>query len=126
MRAVRVEDLPVFHRAKTFLKAVFEVTASFRHDYWLADQLNDSSESIVSNISEGFRQPTDRAFARYLGIAAASAEEARTHLLAAEMRGQVQQGASLELRRETRELADMLAGFIRYLHRCERKNRYQQ
>ena len=126
MHATCVEDLFVYQRAKAFLKVIFELTRAFRSDFWLADQLNESAESIMSNVAEGFRQPTDRAFARYLGISSGSAEESRTHLLAAELRGHVGRSRCAELVTEAREIADMLGGLIKYLHRCDRKDRYRR
>jgi four helix bundle protein len=126
MHATCVEDLQVFQRAKTFVAAVFALTRGFRSDFWLGDQLNESAESMMSNISEGFRQTTDRAFARYLAIAAGSAEEARTHLLAAELKGLAVRPRSSELRAEASEIANMLGGLIRYLRRSDRKDRFVQ
>lgn len=126
MRATCVDDLPVYQRAKAFFKAIIELTPTFRSHLWLADQLNESAESTLGNIAEGFRQPTDRAFARFLTISSSSAEESRTHLLAAEMLRLVGGRRSLELRREAKEIADMLEGFIRYLYRCDRKDRLRR
>jgi len=85
--------------------------------------LNDSAESILSNIGEGFRQPTDRAFARYPGISSGSAEECRVHLLAAEQRGHLEGRRCALMRSEATEIANMLDGLISYLRRCDRKNR---
>jgi four helix bundle protein len=124
MHATCVEDLQVFQRAKLFVAAVFALTGGFRADFWLGDQLNESAESIMSNISEGFRQATDRAFARYLTIAAGSAEEVRSHLAAAELRGQISEARSVELRCEAREIVNMLGGLVRYLRRSDRKDRH--
>ena len=104
MHATCVEDLQVFQRAQAFCVAVFALTGSFRSDYWLADQLNASAESIMSNISEGFKQATDRAFARYLSIAAGSAEEARSHLTAAELKGRIAADQSRALRKDALRL----------------------
>ena len=123
MHATCVEDLQVFQRARAFVVAVFAVTHSLRSDYWLGDQLNASAESIMSNISEGFRQTTDRGFARYLSIAAGSAEETRSHLAAAEMKGLLAEARSRELRAEALEIANMLGGLVRYLRRSDRKDR---
>jgi four helix bundle protein len=123
MHATCVEDLQVFQRAKAFAVAVFAVTSGFRSDYWLGDQLNASAESIMSNVSEGFRQATDRGFARYLSIAAGSAEESRSHLTAAKLKGHLSQVRSAELRREALEIATMLGALIRYLRRSDRKDR---
>lgn len=123
MHATCLEDLQVFQRAKEFHAAVFAVTRGFRSDPWLADQLNESAESTMSNIGEGFRQLTDRGFARYLAIAAGSAEESRVHLMAAELRGHIAPARAAELIDEARQIANMLGGFIAYLHRSDRKSR---
>ncbi len=88
------------------------------------DQLNDSAESVASNIAEGFRQSTDRSFARYLGIAAGSLEECRMHLLAAHTRGHVTRLRCDELRREATEIGRMLAALIAYLVRSNRRDRF--
>ncbi len=77
----------------------------------------------MSNISEGFRQATDRAFARYLSIAAGSAEETRSHLTAAELTGHLSRARSAELRQEALEITTMLGALIRYLRRSDRKYR---
>jgi four helix bundle protein len=77
----------------------------------------------MSNISEGFRQATDRGFARYLSIAAGSAEETRSHLTAAELKGHLTPVRSRELRAEAQEIANMLGALIRYLRRSDRKDR---
>jgi four helix bundle protein len=49
-------------------------------DQRLRDQIRDASDSMLSNIAEGFEQPTDRAFARYLYISKGSTAELRTRL----------------------------------------------
>jgi four helix bundle protein len=123
MHATCVEDLQVFQRAKAFVVAVFAATRSLQSDYWLGDQLNASAESIMSNIAEGFRQATDRAFARYLSIAAGSAEEARTHLSAAELKGHFGHAESAALRQEALEIVNMLGALVHYLRRSDRKER---
>jgi four helix bundle protein len=123
VHATCVEDLQVFQRAKAFAVAVFALTSSFRSDYWLGDQLNASAESIMSNIAEGFRQATDRGFARYLSIAAGSAEETRSHLTAAELKGHLAHARAAEVRREALEITTMLGTLIRYLRRSDRKDR---
>ena len=105
--------------------AVFAVTAGLRSDAWLRDQLNDSAESVVANIAEGFRQPTDRAFARYLGIAAGSADELRVHLEAAGLRRMVATPRAAELMGEAKEIASMIESFARYLRRSDRKDRWK-
>jgi len=66
--AQRVEDLKVWQRAREFCVAVDAIInrAGFQRDRRLRDQLRDATDSVVWNIAEGFAQPTDRAFAKYL------------------------------------------------------------
>jgi four helix bundle protein len=51
------------------------------------EELQDASDSILSKMSEGFEQPTDRAFARFLYVSKASTAEVRTRLARAQKRG---------------------------------------
>jgi four helix bundle protein len=123
VKATCVEDLLVYQRSIRLMSAVFGLTHHFRSDFWLADQLKSSTESAVSNISEGFVQLTDRGFARYLAIAAGSIEESRAHLAAAWTKGLVPDQRCHELRQEGLEIVRMLHALIAYLQRCDRKNR---
>jgi four helix bundle protein len=123
MRAKYVEDMQLFQRASLLAAAILAITRRMHNHHGLRSQLNDSATSIAANIAEGFSQPTDRAFARYLAIAAGSAEEVRVHLRTAELQGIVTHEPAAELMKEAREIANMLRGFIRYLHRCDRRDR---
>jgi len=105
--------------------AVFAISQPMRQELRLRQQLSDSAESIPANIAEGFNQSTDRAFARYLGIAAGSAGELRVHLDAVAEIGVVRRERVAELINEAREMENMLDGFIRYLRRCDRKDRHR-
>lgn len=123
MHATCVEDLQVFQRARRLMVAVFALTQPLKTDFWLRDQLDDAAESIAANISEGFGQGSDRAFARYLRIAAGSAEELRLHLDAAVEKGLIADSPAADLAGEAREIGNMLRALIRYLKRCDRKDR---
>ena len=83
--AKRVEDLKVWQRAQEFWVAVNAIIdgSGFQRDRRLRDQVKDAADSIVSNIAEGFEQPTDRAFAKYLFTSKASTAEVRKRLLMA-------------------------------------------
>ena len=123
MRAKYVEDMQLFQRASRLAAAILAITRRVLDHQGLRSQLNDSATSIAANIAEGFSQPTDRAFARYVAIAAGSAEEVRVHLRTAELQGIIAHEAAAALMQEAREIANMLRGFIRYLHRCDRRDR---
>ena len=47
---------------------------------WLASQMRRAAASVGANIAEGCGQRTEREFARFLQIAAASVSETRHHL----------------------------------------------
>jgi four helix bundle protein len=123
MHATCPEDLQILQRGRRLMVEIFAITEGFRDDAWLRDQLNESVESVVSNIAEGYRQPTDRAFARYLAIAAGSGEELRVHLEAAGLRRAIPRPRVAELMAEAREIVNMIGAFIGYLRRCDRKDR---
>ena len=120
-----VEELPVWQRALELAEAVFAMTEGrrfLRHPR-LVEQLNDAADSMLSNIAEGFAQPTDRAFARYLGIAQGSCDEIRSHLAVAVMRRCAEADAAAVLRERSHEISRMLNGFSQYLLRCDRTRR---
>jgi four helix bundle protein len=68
--AIRVEELQVWQRAREFglaVNAIIEKPGLLR-DRRLREQIVDAADSILSNISEGFEQPTDRSFVKYLYV----------------------------------------------------------
>jgi four helix bundle protein len=78
-------DLLIWQRARGWSKAIFQLT---RHPYFAADrrlveQINDSSESVMSNIAEGFGRGTQGEFVTFLGYALGSLAETQSHLCAA-------------------------------------------
>lgn len=89
----------------------------------LREQIRDAIDSIVSNISEGFEQPTDRAFAKYLFDAKASTAEARQRLWMAAQRKFI----TAEEYQKQNDLGDQVArmtvGLIKYLLRSGRRDR---
>ena len=80
MTVKTLEELLVYQKAMTMWDAVNAIlqTPRLQQDLRLHAQLRDASDSVLSNISEGFEQPTDKAFAHYLFTSKASAAEVRT------------------------------------------------
>ena len=78
---------------------------------------------MLVNIAEGFGQPTDRAFARYLGIGQGSCDELRSHLTIAVIRRCAPADAVAVLQERSHEISRMLNGFSKYLLRCDRRRR---
>jgi len=123
--AERVEDLKVWQRAVELSVAVNAICdkREFRRNLKLRGQLLDASTSVVANIAEGFEQPTDRAFARYLYISKSSNGEVRTRLVVACKQDIITKAELAESVSLSDEVARMLTGFIKYLLRSDRRRR---
>jgi four helix bundle protein len=79
------QRLVVWQRAHALAASLYEATAldeSARYRA-LVDQLRRCAGSIAANIAEGAGAGSQSSFARYLGIALASAHELESHLLLA-------------------------------------------
>ncbi|MEX0717973.1 MAG: four helix bundle protein [Planctomycetaceae bacterium] len=74
-----------WQKARQWSKAIFQRTKDqpFRSDRRLVVQINDSSESVMSNIAEGFGRGTQGEFVMFLGYAIGSLNEMQSHLCAA-------------------------------------------
>ena len=83
----------------------------------------DATDSILSNIAEGFEQPTDRAFAKYLYTSKASTAEVRKRLLMACHRGYITEEEFASCNDLGDEVARMTTGLIKYLVKSDRKDR---
>jgi four helix bundle protein len=123
--AKKLEDLLVYQRAQHLDVAI---SAILQRPCWrryrkLHGQLSAAVESIGANIEEGFEQPTDRAFAHFLGIAKGSAAETAGHLRRAVRRRCVSALEADPLVDLAQETARMLGGLIRYLDSSDYKDR---
>jgi four helix bundle protein len=123
--AKQVEELKVWQRAREFCVAVNALLgrAGFQRDRKLKEQLSNAVDSVISNIAEGFAQPTDRAFARFLYISKASNAEARTRLLLACDRGYITDTELAACNEVSDEVARMTTGLIKYLVKSDRRDR---
>jgi four helix bundle protein len=123
--AKKLEDLVAYQKAQRLDVAVSAILQRpcWRRFRTLHRQLSASVESIGANIEEGFEQPTDRAFAHFLGISKGSATETAGHLRRAVRRACVSAAEAAPLVSLAQEIARMLAGFILYLHRSDYKDR---
>ena len=125
MIAKCLEELQVFRRGEQMWEAVSAILKAPRlqQDLRLLGQLRDAADSVVANISEGFEQPTDRAFARYLFTSKASASEVRARTEVALKRGYISQEQYSTVANLATEVIKMSVGLAKYLLRCDRKNR---
>lgn len=125
MTAKTVEDLELWKRAASFWKGVNALLdrPAFDRDWKLRNQLRDASDSVLSNIAEGFEQSTDRGFAKYLFDAKASAAEARKRLWMAAERKYSGDEEYQEVNTVGEEVARMAVGLIKYLLRSDHRDR---
>ena len=120
-----VEELLVYQKA---LDASDEISAmlkakEFAKDRRLREQLGAASERVVSSISEGFEQSTDRHFASYLYRAKGSSSETRTQLRVARARGYLSEATRLSIAERYLEIEKMLRSLIRRLDEDDWRNR---
>lgn len=125
MKITKLSELRVWQLARKFVRAVSAILErpSFRRDPKLRDQLGESSVSILSNISEGFGQSSDRASANYLTISRSSNNEAINQLAVALWRGHITDGELEELEQISEEMGKGITSLIRYLRQEDRKSR---
>ena len=88
MGVKRFEDLVVWQLATQLLELVILITERdpARQDRRFCDQLRSAARSVCSNIAEGFGRYAPREFARFVAIAKASLQEARSLLHEAALR----------------------------------------
>jgi len=70
-------DLKVWQRAHALTLSIYRETRGFPKEerYGLTSQLRRAAASIPANLAEGRLRPTDKDFARFVGIALGSAAE---------------------------------------------------
>jgi len=108
-------DLLIWQRSREWSKRIFQLTRSspFRSDRRLVEQINDSSESVCTNIAEGFGRGTQGEFVTFLGYSLGSLNETQSHLCAAYDREYLSKDDFGQLFQEGTEIRKMTVGFIR-------------
>jgi four helix bundle protein len=118
MAGVRVfTDFLIWQRARAWSKAIFRhtQTESFCRDRRLVEQINDSSESVMANIAEGFGRGTQGELVTFVGYALGSLNETQSHLCAAYDRAYLSRDDFGNLFQEGTEIRKMAVCFIRSL-----------
>ena len=123
--AQKLEELHVYQKAMAFWESVNALLqhSGYRKDRKLADQTSDANDSIPANVSEGFEQPTDAAFAQYLFHAKGSLGEVLSRLREARLKRYITQEEVSKRLRDGESLSRSLGAFIRYLDICGWKDR---
>ena len=107
-------ELLFWQRARQWSKRIFRFTRRepFQSDRRLTVQINDSSESVMANIAEGYGRGTQGEFVLFLGYAIGSLDETQSHLCAAYDREYLTKIEFGELFQEGTEIRKMTVGFI--------------
>ena len=116
MAGVRLfTDLQIWQKSRGWSKAIFQETQEkpFCNDGRLVVQINDSSESVMSNIAEGFGRGTQGEFVTFLGYALGSLNETQSHLCAAYDRQFLDKATFAELFATGTEIRKMTIGFVK-------------
>lgn len=110
----RFTDLEIWKRSRQWSKRIFALTqgAPFSRNRRLVEQINDSSESVMANIAEGFGRGTQAEFVTFLGYATASLNETQSHLCAAYDRGYLDRDCFAQEFAEGTEIRKMTVKFV--------------
>ena len=108
-------ELLFWQRARQWSNDVFQRTKKqpFVKDQRLVVQINDSSESVMSNMAEGFGRGTQAEFITFLGYAIGSLDETQSHLCAAYDRDYLDKADFATLFAEGTEIRKLTVAFIR-------------
>ncbi len=107
--------LAVWHRALQLASDIAKLAKApaWRDAAGLRNQIRDSSQSTGANVAEGARAGSPVQFARFLGIAIASASETQHHLAFARRIDLLSEEQYSALDRENTEIRRMLIGLQR-------------
>jgi len=107
-------ELRFWQRARQLAKRIFPLTRRepFCSDRRLVAQVNDSADSVMANMAEGFGRGTQGEFVLFLGYSLGSLDETLSHLCAAYDREYLTKTEFGELFREGVEIRKMTVGFI--------------
>jgi four helix bundle protein len=121
----RVEDLKLWQRAMELSRAINAISdrPGFLADRRRREQLLDAADSVLSNIAEGFPQPTDRALANYLYTSKSSASEIRARLKVSFERHYLDEEEFKVRDALVEEVARIATGLIKYLLKSNRRGR---
>jgi four helix bundle protein len=110
-------ELRVWEKGHELSLAVYKATAGFPTEerYGLTSQIRRASVSIPANIAEGCGRGGDAELARFLQIAAGSANELEYHLLLANRLDMLNSREHEHLTKQVTEVKRMLTSFIKKL-----------
>ncbi len=117
MKIERFEDLEVWQLSRELVKSIYKLTsgAKFSKDFGLANQIQRSAVSIMSNIAEGFERKSKKEFISFLSIAKGSCGELRSQLYIGLDLSYINKDEFHENCQLAEKISKSLAGFMKYL-----------
>jgi four helix bundle protein len=108
-------ELMFWQRSRDLSKEIFFLTKEkpFASDRRLVVQINDSSESTMANIAEGFGRGTQGEFVQFLGYSMGSLLETQSHLVAAYDREYIDADTYRRLFNEGTSVRKMMIAFMK-------------
>jgi len=121
----RFEGIEAWKTARQLTNMVYELgnQAGFNRDFGSRDQIRRAGVSVMSKIAEGFESRTDVQFINFLGMAKASAGEARAQLYVALDQNYITEKQFNDAYALAQTSARQIAKFIAYLESNPRKRR---
>lgn len=116
-------ELVVWKEARILVKISYRIMsdpASLKNDYSLRDQFRRAVLSSMNNIAEGFGRASNKDFAHFVNIAAASLDEAESMTYVLEDLSSISNNQLLELRNQIILVKKLCVGLRRYLLRSQK------
>lgn len=119
----KFEDLKTWQIARQLAREIFHLTTvpPFNSDFGLKNQMNNSANSIMSNVAEGFERGGNNEFVNFLSIAKGSCGEIRSQLYVAFDRSYIDQKKLDILQGEYTALGKRIGRFMKYLNESDLK-----
>ena len=117
MKIERFEDLEVWRLSRELVESIYKLSsgAKFAKDFGLANQIQRSAVSIMSNIAEGFERKSKKEFINFPYIAKGSCGELRSQLYIALDLIYINKDEFKTNYQLAEKISRSLGGFIKYL-----------
>ena len=124
MKVQRFEDLIAWQKARELTKRVYQLTRMepFCRDFGLANQIQRSAVSIMSNLAEGFERGSSSDFHKFIVIAKASCAEVRSQLYVALDIGYLNEDSFNRIHQLALEVSKIIGGLKSSVNKAKLKN----